>query len=127
MKLPEHPTENLPVKARKVSRGNAISIIDAKIDSAILDELPALIRIRGELVAQEEARKNGELSRWGRKGIFYAKIGFSIAALAGGAVLIGTGFLYPGFFLLGGGVAIYVPDYVKDVVSQFGSGGDSAG
>lgn len=125
----ERPTDehrNLPALATQ--RGaSLLDVLDQRIESAPTDELPALIRARGELVAQEEARLDGAQNRWGRKGIFIAKVTFSAAAVVGGAVLIGTGFGLPGFFLLGGGVAVYVPDYAKNVFPKLGAGGHSEG
>lgn len=126
MALPTNQDPNLPVLAAP-SGASPLDAINQRMESAPIEDLPALIGVRGELVAQEEARLDGAQNRWGRKGIFIAKVTFSAAAVVGGAVLIGAGFGLPGFFLLGGGVAVYVPDYAKSVFPKIGTGGKSEG
>lgn len=101
--------------------------IDKRIATAPVADLPALIQARGAIIEQDEYQREGTHLRRGQMGVFYSKIGFSIVAVAGGAGLIATGFAIPGFFLLGSAAAIYVPDYVKNVVDKFGKGDGYAG
>ncbi len=124
------PAANLPVPAVDKSLVNASidarSELDRRIAAAPIAELPALLQARGAIIEQDEYLKEGAHVRHGQKGVFYSKIGFSIAAAVGGTTLIVAGFGLPGFFLLGGAAAVYVPEYVKNAISQFKPGGGDA-
>lgn len=102
---------------------SALEAIDAKIASAKPSELPDLIRARGILLEQDEAVKQGQHIRWGQKANFFAKVGFAVGAVAGGAFLMSTGLYVAGFFLVGGGTFIFVPDYVRDHMPKLPGGG----
>lgn len=100
--------------------------LDRRIATAPIQELPALIRARGAVIRQDEWRMEGAHIRQGRTGVFYAKIGFSVAAAIGGGALVVAGFGLPGFFLIGGAAAVYVPDYVKSAVGRLKSSDSDA-
>lgn len=100
--------------------------LDRRIASAPISDLPALLQARGLIIDQDWRREEGRHIRRGQMGVFYSKIGFSIAAAVGGGMLLVTGFGLPGFFLIGGAAAVYVPEYVKNAISQFRSGDDDA-
>jgi hypothetical protein len=105
---------------------DARSELDRRIATAPVGELPALLQARGAIIDQDERRIEGVHIRRGQMGVFYSKIGFSIAAAVGGTTLIVAGFGLSGFFLLGGAAAVYVPEYVKNAISHFKPGDDDA-
>jgi hypothetical protein len=115
---------NLPVVVKKGSglppMSDALSEIDKRIATASMSELPSLIQVRGAIIEQDEYRLEGAHQRRGQMGVFYSKVGFSVAAAIGGTALVVAGFGLPGFFLLGGAAAVYVPEYVKNFVDRFG-------
>lgn len=131
LNLPLPGRSSLPVQLGTgapppAAAADARSEIDKRIATAPVTDLPALIQARGAIIEQDEYRLEGAHLRRGQMGVFYSKIGFSIVAVAGGAGLIAAGFGLPGFFLLGGAAAVYVPEYVKNVVDKFGKGGGDA-
>ena len=124
------PAANLPAPITPLATGDGIfdakSELDRRIATAPIHDLSALVQARGALIQQDEWQREGAHIRRGRMGVFYSKIAFSVAAAVGGTTLIVAGFGLPGFFLLGGAAAVYVPEYVKHAVGQFRSGGDDA-
>lgn len=114
----------LPVPANKgpgpPPMPDARSEIDKRIATASMSELPSLIQARAAIIEQDEYRLEGDHQRRGQMGVFYSKVGFSVAAAIGGTALIIAGFGLPGFFLLGGAAAVYVPEYVKNFMDRFG-------
>jgi hypothetical protein len=129
LSLPGH-TPQLRVPARRPQVPSqpfdARSELDRRIATAPISDLPALLQARGAIIEQDERRLEGVHIRRGQMGVFYSKIGFSIAAALGGTTLIVAGFGLPGFFLLGGAAAVYVPEYVKNAIDQFKPGDDDA-
>jgi hypothetical protein len=123
--MPDYSSnESLPITTEKLVQRTSLDVraeFDRRIAAAPANELPSLIRARGEIIQQNEWQLNGAHQRRGQMGLFYAKIGFSAAAAIGGAGLIVSGFLLPGYFLLGGAVFVFVPDYVTRVVNKLRS------
>ena len=109
----------------------ALQIIDQRIATASTDELPELVRQRGELVKQEqwseEMRHGRELDRIEtdhrvsseRKQLNY-KLGFGTGVFAvGTTLLVATPLMYPALFCMGFGMYLVAPNYVKDVLKAY--------
>jgi hypothetical protein len=120
-------TVSWPVGAGGSARvSTALDALDQKISSASAAELPKLIAARGEIIKQDERLLDGAERRGSGRRAFYAKVAFSIAAIGVGTGLVATGFGLPGFFLIGGSAAVYVPDYVRTYFGRNKSGGHDA-
>lgn len=116
----------VPTAPAMSGRSNALEEIDRRIASAQVQDLPMLVEVRGSIIEQDEVKLGGLQTRKERMATFYSKIGFSVVAAVGGGALIASNFVLPGFFLLGGAAAIYVPGYVKDVVGRLTAGDGNA-
>lgn len=99
------------------------SIEDRIIQAQDPREAILFTQIRGELKRQDlEERKQLEIIG-AQKRQFWAKTGFSALTLLVGAGLVFVGHAMSGFFLMGGGVAMFAPNYVKQYINTFGKGG----
>lgn len=128
--LPSRSGSNLPATIAEESDATSDRTLDdlsRRIVSAPINEIPILIRARGAIIEQDELRRENDQLRAEKTRTFYSKIGFSIAAVLGGTALIVAGFGLPGFFLVGGAAAVYVPEYVKQAIgTQRAGDGDAA-
>jgi hypothetical protein len=94
------------------SVSNALKEIDKKISAATSSELSRLLTARGQVIAQDEHMRDGIHSRRREICAFAARVLFSVLAIGVGTALVANGFVFPGFFLLAGSAACYIPEYV---------------
>ncbi len=78
-------------------------------------------QMRGEIIRQNETRKDGEHRRFLEKTQVLYDIGLSIGALAIGTILVAKGFAYAGLLVLGAGLKL-APDYLKEAFLRRGKG-----
>jgi hypothetical protein len=80
-----------------------------------------LTQIRGELVRQEEASADGEHRRSLERLQLYYKLAAAPVAFATGVAFVAlTPLVSVGLFLIGAGLAAFVPDYVRMVLRSKG-------
>jgi hypothetical protein len=96
-----------------------ISVIDAKIAA---EESPQrmqfLAALRREIIDQNAIEAEGHEKLASKRRNFWFKTGFCGGTLILGAGLVAAGFSVPGFFVLGGGLAMIAPHYVRDFMQQ---------
>ena len=104
------------------ARHSAPQLIDERLArSTDLRELVVLTQIRGELVRQEEARADGEHRRSLERLQLYYKLAAAPVAFATGVAFVAlTPLVSVGLFLIGAGLAAFVPDYVRMVLRSKG-------
>ena len=118
LQIAKGATGNLPLAAPtpvRLSRrySTALEEIDRKFSTAAPADLLKLAAAREKIIQQDERLLKGEAQRSGDKMLFYARTAFSLASIGIGTTLVILGLGLPGFFLIGGSAAVYVPDYVR--------------
>jgi hypothetical protein len=105
---------------------SAVAHIDARIgDQATpIQEAVVLVKIRGEILRQDEFRKDREDARRAKGRSFWGKLAFSVVAVGTGAALISTGLTLEGFVILGVGFHWLAPDFVRSVYDRVLGGKD---
>lgn len=119
---------SLPIQAMNPQHhldliGSRIADPKTSVQDAII-----LTQICGELVRQEEDRKDREHARVLEKRQFFGKMAFSAGAVCAGLGLIGTGMHLEGFAIMGIGFHWLAPDFVKSIYDRIlGKGGNQNG
>ena len=102
---------------------NPSTRVDDNISRASPGEALQWVRIRGELLRQDEVARDRAHGRALEKWAVAAKIGMSGLAIGGGIALTTLGFGLPGWFCLGAGLYGLAPSFVNSVTNRvFGSG-----
>jgi hypothetical protein len=106
------------IAAESTRRSTAVEILELRLETASTTDCTKLVALLGEVKKQSERELDAAHRRTAENRSFNAKVAFSLAAIAVGTGLVVTGFGLPGFFLIGGSAAVYVPDYVKTYFSR---------
>lgn len=102
-----------------------VHVIEDRITQAPLDEAEGWVRLRGEIIRQDESRADRKHVRRGQMLGLVAKVGLSYSGLIVGSGLVLSGFAAPGLFCLGAGLYPLAPDYVKNTIKLMLGGRDS--
>lgn len=96
----------------------AVSRLDERIVEASPREMLELLYVRDQLIRQNEAQADRNHVRTLEKKNFYAKVGLSFCAFAGGVGLVATGFGLPGFVCIGAGLYAIAPSFIDRVTDR---------
>ncbi len=93
----------------------------SKIEQRIVEakdakEAAFFVQVRDEVIRQDTQQKKEDFAIKAQRRGFWFRVGSSAAFLATGAGLVVGGFTLPGFFMIGGSVALVAPDYAKHFV-----------
>jgi len=115
---PREQTASTPERGRV----SAPYLLDERLAASTdLRELVVLTQLRGELIRQEEARADGEHRRYLERLQLYYKLAAAPIAFGTGIVFVAfTPLVGVGLFLLGAGLAAFVPDYVSMILRHKG-------
>lgn len=97
---------------------SVIDRLDDRIVNAKISEMHELLYVRDQLIKQEEGQANRSHVRALEKGGFYAKVGLSFAAFAGGVGLVILEFGLPGFVCIGAGLYAIAPSFIDRVTGH---------
>jgi hypothetical protein len=107
-----------PVSRDDAQTKNVISRLDDRIAEATTREMLELLYVRDQLITQEEAQADRKHVRAFEGKNFYAKVGLSFCAFAGGVGLVATGFGLPGFVCIGAGLYAIAPSFIDRVTDR---------
>lgn len=119
------PQEKHELALQPTERREAQSIEERITQAVDMREAMLFTQIRGELKRQDaEERKQEEIFA-AEKRQFWARTGFSLTTILVGTGLVLAGHAMSGFFVIGGALAMFVPNYVKHFVNTVVKGGQS--
>lgn len=110
-----------PSETSGLVRSPAADALDRRLaNSNDLHETIVLTQVRGELLRQDEEGRESQHRRRMQRTQFYYKLAIAPVAIGAGSVLVVTGFATAGLFMIGAGLAAFVPDYVSAVLRRRG-------
>lgn len=115
-------TSSSEFQPQPLDNATTLSQIEARLaESASAQDAILWTQVRGEIIRQDETRKDGDHRRSLEKTQLLYDISRSIGALVIGTILVANGFGYAGLFILGVGFKL-APDYLKAAFLRRGKG-----